>query len=246
MTEETELDEPDRTPLMDALTYPIRGNGRYLMVTGAVLMALFNLASGAIIVGGIASLFAAAYMNAYYFDIVESTVSGRDEAPDWPDASDLLSDFVLPFLRMWFALLVSFGPLLLQLFLSDDSSEWGVGNLLLLGVGAVYFPMAILNIIISNEWSAALPQHVVPRIIKSMPGYLGLTGLLLASLVASYAMNAVLGRVPFLGGLLVAGAWLYFAMAEARLAGLFYRRHLEMEEEDDEDKLAAAEKGGIG
>ncbi|MDB6071774.1 MAG: hypothetical protein JWL81_2945 [Verrucomicrobiales bacterium] len=235
MTDETELDEPERTPLMDALTYPIRGNGRYLMVTGAVLLALFDLASGAIIVGGAATLLAAAYMNAYYFDIVETTVSGRDEAPDWPDAADPLNDFGLPFLRMLFALLVSFGPLLLQMFLSGDSAGWGLGNWLLLLVGAIYFPMAILNIIISNEWEGAMPQRVVPRIIKAMPGYLGLTGLLLASLVASYALNALLGRVPFLGGLLSAGAWLYFAMAEARLAGLFYRRHLEMEEEAEDE-----------
>lgn len=233
MTDETDLDEPERTPLWDALTYPIRGNGRYLLITGAVMVALFNLASGAILIGGIASLFAAAYLNAYYFDIVETTVSGRDEAPDWPDASDILNDFLLPMLRMWFTLIISFSPLLLQLYFSDESSGWGVGDWILLLVGAVYFPMAILNIIISNEWAAALPHQVVPRIIKAMPGYLGLTALLLASVVGAFLVNLALGRVPFVGGLLTAGAGLFFAMAQARLAGLFYRRHLEMQEDED-------------
>jgi hypothetical protein len=48
-------------------------------------------------------------------------------------------------------------------------------------------------------------------------------------------VEVVLGRIPLVGGLLAAGAGLYFMMAQARLAGIFYRDQLGLEEADEND-----------
>ena len=227
MNEEPEI--PDRKPLLDALTYPVRGSGRILLLIGAVLSAVLGFASGFSLFGAIASLLGLAYFNAYYHSIVESTVSWNEDPPDWPDVSDLAGEVIVPMVRTAGVFLISFLPMLglVALRRDDGGNLWG-SPLVWLGIlwGVLYFPMAILHVIVSNELSNALPQHVLPRVRRGMPVYLLLAGLLVAGLFVSGAVIAVVGRVPLVGGLLAAAAGLYFMMAQARLAGIFYRDQL--------------------
>ena len=233
-----EIETPERKPLMDALGYPVRGSGRILLVIGAVLSAVLGFASGFSIFGGIAWLLGLAYFNAYYHSIVESTVSWNEDAPDWPDVSDLVGEVIVPMVRTAGVFLLSFLPMLGCVMLARKlgGGIWS-SPLVWLGIlwGVLYFPMAILHVIVSNEMINALPWHVLPKILKAMPGYLLLAGLLLAGLVISVVVEMVLGRIPLVGGLLAAGAGLYFMMAQARLAGIFYRDQLGLEEAEEED-----------
>ena len=233
-----EIETPERKPLLDALGYPVRGSGRILLVIGAVLSAVLGFASGFSIFGGIAWLLGLAYFNAYYHSIVESTVSWNEDAPDWPDVSDLVGEVIVPMVRTAGVFLLSFLPMLGCVMLARKlgGGIWS-SPLVWLGIlwGVLYFPMAILHVIVSNEMINALPWHVLPKILKAMPGYLLLAGLLLAGLVISVVVEVVLGRIPLLGGLLAAGAGLYFMMAQARLAGIFYRDQLGIEEAEEED-----------
>jgi hypothetical protein len=226
---EAESEVPELTPLMDSLTYPVRGSGRILLVIGAVLSAVLGLASGAIIIGGFAWLLGLAYFNAYYCSIVESTVSWNDEPPDWPDVSDLAGEIIMPMARLLFTGLIALLPVIVIVALrpDDGSSVWAYPGVWL-GVlwAAFYFPMAILMVIVSNELVNALPQHVLPAIRRAMPSYLVLTGLLLAAFVISGVVTALAGRLPLIGGLLAGGISLYFTMAQARLAGVYYRNYL--------------------
>ena len=233
-----EIETPERKPLLDALGYPVRGSGRILLVIGAVLSAVLGFASGFSIFGGIAWLLGLAYFNAYYHSIVESTVSWNEDAPDWPDVSDLVGEVIVPMVRTAGVFLLSFLPMLGCVMLARKlgGGIWS-SPLVWLGIlwGVLYFPMAILHVIVSNEMINALPWHVLPKILKAMPGYLLLAGLLLAGLVISVVVEMVLGRIPLVGGLLAAGAGLYFMMAQARLAGIFYRDQLGLEEAEEED-----------
>ncbi len=235
MNEETEAVE--RNPLMDALGYPVRGSGRILLAIGAVLSAVLGFASGFSMFGGIAWLLGISYFNAYYHSIVESTVSWNEEPPDWPDVSDLAGEVIVPMVRTAGVFLISFLPMLGAVALrSEDGNIWN-SPLVWLGIlwGVLYFPMAILHVIVSNEMIRAFPQHVLPRIAWAMPNYLLLAGLLLTGLVISGFAEVVLGRIPLIGGLLAAGAGLYFMMAQARLAGIFYRDQLAADDASDED-----------
>ena len=227
---------------MDALGYPVRGSGRILLVIGAVLSAVLGFASGFSLFGGIASLLGLAYFNAYYHSIVESTVSWNEDPPDWPDISDLVGEVIVPTVRTAGVFLLSFLPMLGCVVLARklDGGIWS-SPLVWLGIlwGVLYFPMAILHVIVSNEMINeminALPWHVLPKILKAMPVYLLLAGLLLAGLIISVVVEVLLGRIPLVGGLMAAGAGLYFMMAQARLAGIFYRDQLGMEEADEND-----------
>lgn len=233
-----EIETPERKPLMDALGYPVRGSGRILLVIGAVLSAVLGFASGFSLFGGIASLLGLAYFNAYYHSIVESTVSWNEDPPDWPDISDLVGEVIVPTVRTAGVFLLSFLPMLGCVVLARklDGGIWS-SPLVWLGIlwGVLYFPMAILHVIVSNEMINALPWHVLPKILKAMPVYLLLAGLLLAGLIISVVVEVLLGRIPLVGGLMAAGAGLYFMMAQARLAGIFYRDQLGMEEADEND-----------
>ena len=233
-----EIETPERKPLMDALGYPVRGSGRILLVIGAVLSAVLGFASGFSLFGGIASLLGLAYFYAYYHSIVESTVSWNEDPPDWPDISDLVGEVIVPTVRTAGVFLLSFLPMLGCVVLARKlgGGIWS-SPLVWLGIlwGVLYFPMAILHFIVSNEMINALPWHVLPKILKAMPVYLLLAGLLLAGLIISVVVEVLLGRIPLVGGLMAAGAGLYFMMAQARLAGIFYRDQLGLEEADEKD-----------
>ena len=235
-----EIETPERKPLLDALGYPVRGSGRILLAVGAVLAAVLGFASGFSMFGGIAWLLGLCYFNAYYHSIVESTVSWNEDPPDWPDVSDLVGEVIVPMVRTVGVFLLSFLPMMGAVALSRDAAGgiWS-SPLVWLGIlwGVLYFPMAILHVIVSNEMINAMPWHVLPRIRRAMPVYLLLAGLLLAGLVMSGLVEMVLGRIPFAGGLLAAGAGLYFMMAQARLAGIFYRDQLGAEQRAGEDEV---------
>ena len=234
----------EQNPLMDALAYPARGSGLILLVIGAVLSAVLGLVNGKSIFGGISGLCGLAYFNAYYFDIVENTVSGNDEPPDWPDVSDLLDEMILPFVRMIGTLMISSFPLMIIIAFDHDRAGLWSHPLVWLGLAwaAFYFPMAMLNVIVSNQMIEAMPHEVLPRILRAMPGYLVIAGLLAAGMLISWLMTKALHQVPIAGGLLAAAGGFYFAMAQARLAGSFYRKHLE---EDEAAEVESTTKAGV-
>jgi hypothetical protein len=234
-------DERELSLLEDAATYPLRGTGWIMILIGSVLSALLSL--GAIAPGfGLAAWVAGfGYFTAFYFEIINSTVNGSDECPDWPDITDFMDDIALPVVRCIGVWLIAFLPLTLVL------SRMNVEDNLLtspavwagLAFGAFYFPMAILNVAVGNEMAGALPHRVLPDAIRAMPGYLLMAAMLAAVFVLSRVAAVYGSKVPFIGGLLSAGISLYFMMMQARLGGLFYRRRLEAEGNDEESPAPA-------
>jgi hypothetical protein len=65
------------------LSYAIRGNGKYRLIIGGVLSVVQSLASLAPRFGFITLVIVAIYYCAYYFDIVQSTATGEDQAPEF-------------------------------------------------------------------------------------------------------------------------------------------------------------------
>ena len=239
-----EIEPPERKPLMDALGYPVRGSGRILLVIGTVMAATLGFVSGFSVFGSIASLLGLCYFNAYYHSIVESTVSWQEDPPDWPDVSDLAGEILMPMIRTVGVFLLSFLPLIGCAVLARKMGVeiWSSPFVWLALVwGVLYFPMAIVDVIVCNELSRALPQHVIPKIRRAMPGYLLLAGLLLAGVMLSGFAEVFLKRIPIVGGLLSAAAGLYFAMAQARLAWIFYREQWAAEEEAEGEAAAGAQ-----
>jgi hypothetical protein len=213
--------------ISDAFAYPLRGSGRLLIVIGSVLAALVSFGSSTPIVGGAAAFLGLVYFMAYYIDIIVRTVSGEDEPPDFPDVSDLYDDIIGPLLRTAFAQIISFLPFFIILTMHRGGGGAPAG-LQYLGLifAALYYPMAMLNVAVSNDAWEALPHRVLPGIMRTMPQYLLLAVLLAAVFLISGLITPGLG-IPFIGPLISSAATLYLSMVQARMAGVFYRERLE-------------------
>ena len=231
-------DEP-LSPVADAFSYPLRRSGWMMIAIGSVFFGILNIGATAPFIGFAAWFAGLAYFTAVYFEIFVSSVNGNDECPDWPDISDILGDIIMPVLRSFGVLFISFLPMMVVLgCMGDVENRWG-NPLVWVAIiwGAFYFPMAILNVGVGNEMAGALPHRVLPAIVRAMPGYLLLAALLAAVFVLSRVAVVFGSKVPFLGVLLSAGISLYFMMVQARLAGTFYLRRMETETEEEEEEL---------
>lgn len=84
----------------DAVNYPWRRGGAYVLVPGVFLALAFAVASWAPMLGLASTLIGVSYFSAFYFQIVETTIAGRHTLPDWPEFSDFYDDLVRPGLQM--------------------------------------------------------------------------------------------------------------------------------------------------
>jgi len=156
----------------------------------------------------------------YYFDIVNSTAGGRNEACDWPDFRDFWSDLVGPWLCMLSALVCSFAPLLVVGFFLVPA---GIIQVALLVIGFAHLPMALLSVAVFRSMRAALWSNTIPAIRRCLPQYgvlLVIFGLLT---IANFVVSKVLSIIPVAGWLVSFFLGMYALMVSARLIGLFYR-----------------------
>lgn len=213
--------------LKDSLVYPFRGTGWMMILMGAGLVLVFQVAAVAPVLGGIAGLLGWAYLMAFYFDVIATTVSGSDETPEWPVVSELRSDVLLPAAQIFCAWLLSLGPAFALNFLVSETWEhrvllfWG-----LLGLGVFYFPMSLLNMVVCGELGAMLPHRVMPAIWRCLRFYLPVVVLVVVISGIAFGVDALAGKAPLLlGWALAAPAGLYLTLVQARMLGMVYRKH---------------------
>lgn len=231
-----EEDDEEKSPhwMVDILTYPFRGSGKYLLVLIVILSVGADLASAAPLLGLLASVLSGGYFCAIYFNLVESSLNGDEEAPTFPDISNLMEDIFWPLIQMLAALLVSFLPWLIFLFVVGPdpdtfASDWRFWAFVALGL--VYFPMALLCTIVLGTLGALSPHIVIPAIFRAMPHYLGALVMLAGILALQVFLDSILphtGIGPQLAGYALQtliGAWAL--MTNARILGLVYHHREE-------------------
>ena len=146
----------------DALTYPLRGSGKYMLLWGAVLSVIASIA-------GFAPLFISAYFCATYFTIVETTAVGQSEAPQFPDVSNILEDLLWPLFKVMIVFILCYLPHLAYLITTGNNDAIAT---FLLVLGLIYFPMAILAVIVLGYLGAMNPMIVIPSIFRAGGFYL--------------------------------------------------------------------------
>ena len=204
----------------DILTFPFRGVGKYMLVIGGVLSLILWLGASVPFLGLVIAVGASGYFAAYYFDIVNSTASGKNEACDWPDFRDFWSDLVGPWLCMLSALVCSFAPLLVIGFFLEPP---GILKAALLVIGFAHLPMALLSVAVFRTMRAALWSNTIPAIKRCLPQYgvlLVIFGLLT---IANVLVRKAISSVPVAGWFVSFFLGMYALMVSARLIGLFYR-----------------------
>jgi len=177
--------------LPGAFLYPFHGSGVLVLILGTLVLAAFNTATkylvffyGAFGVGMILGLIlqalVAGYLFSYMQNIIHSTAAADEEMPPLPSMANFWEDVLLPSLRLFGLVLITFGPLIaLDIWAVSSASEFSSPPQLVVRAivpaaifGCVYFPMAFLAVAMKDSVMAANPLVVVPSILKVPLEYL--------------------------------------------------------------------------
>src|SRR5688500_4953117 len=110
--------------IIDALTYPIRGNGWIMILVGAIFSVILNVLQMVPLLGILVAIFSGGYFGAFYLDIIGSTMGGRNQVPEWPALSSLWDDIISPFFRLCVLVVLSFAPFIAVAILADEGASW--------------------------------------------------------------------------------------------------------------------------
>jgi predicted Zn finger-like uncharacterized protein len=209
--------------LPDAFAYPIKGSGFVLILVGTVCFSFLDFFASLSVFGFIATAFVAGYLCAFMMKIVNSSADGKKELPDWPDASDFWDDIIVPLFQVIWTGIFCFAPAIIYLiFVHFDIFFW-----LLIALGILYFPMALIAVALTNSLLSINPVLIVPSIIKVPVDYLAACAILaLIALLANFSQLLV-SIIPLAGLVLKNLLGLYFLVVEAHVLGLIYHANQE-------------------
>lgn len=211
----------------DILTYAFRGSGKYVLITCVLLSIAADLAYFAPIVGLVASALLGGYFCALYFQLIQSSATGGKEAPEYPSTSNIFEDIIWPMLQIFMVALVSFGPWIGYLIWVDVDRLSPAIDYGLLGFGILYFPMALLAVVVLGHLGALSPHIVIPAIYRG--GWLYWVGVFMLCLlyyVKTIIWAAMAGKL-IAGTLVMSIVGAYTLMTNARILGVVYREREE-------------------
>jgi hypothetical protein len=215
--------------LLSALAYPLAGDGAIMLAAGTVFFTLLiggtMLAPRASILLGV---FSFGYLLVALQHIVQTSAYGEPRMPAWPafESATWFDELLHPCLLWTGTLALCLGPGYAVLsFYADagDTTVIGFGWVLLIG-GAVYLPMALLAVAMTDSLGGLDPRLVIPSIL-AIPGRYLLALVLLGVMTAmGQAVHAGLDRLHlgWLAALPNGFVTLYIAVVQARLLGLIY------------------------
>jgi hypothetical protein len=213
--------------LKDILSYAYRGSGKYVLIVCVVLSVVAKLAGIVPLVGPIAALFLSGYFCAIYFQLIQSSAIGGKEAPEFPETANLFEDIIWPMLQTFIVTLVSFSPMIGYSILAGANQFNALIFYGLAVLGAVYFPMAMLAVVVLGYTGALSPHIVIPAIFRGGWFYWIGTFLLCLLYIASSAIDNALSSDIIIRTLAMSLVGSYTLMTNARILGIVYRERQE-------------------
>jgi predicted Zn finger-like uncharacterized protein len=223
-TEKERLEEkPFFEHFPDVIIYPFSGEGLIMLGIGTVLLTVLLLFSKfAFIFGIIGYVFAGGYLSSCMMKIVAYTADGEKDLPDWPDFTDWWDDIIIPMFQMIMVTLVSFAPLMIFMIFGASLHVLSlVIMFVLLIVGILYQPMALIAMSILRNVRALNPLLLVPAIAAVPLDYAIACGVLCLLFICKGIFHFLV-IIPFVGPLLDNFIMLYLLMVEMRILGLVY------------------------
>jgi len=214
--------------------YPFHGDGTLILAFTTLLLVFLELAqkimglAGYLASGGVllARIIVGGWFGMLLINIIHTTSEGEEKTMESPDLSGW-ENLREVFMQLAGSGLAVFLPAILcQLFL-PTGSIWRVLTASLWVLGTVYYPMALLAVVMFDSVSAVNPLLVLPAIVRTLRHYLLVVALVGAVLLLGTAGLALLLVLPW-GWRLVAYLplefySLYSLVVTARLLGLLYR-----------------------
>ena len=210
----------------DVFTYAFRGKGKYVLFSCVAITMLADLVSFAPVLGLVAFILITGYFCAVYYQLMEASATGAVEAPDFPDTADIVQDIMRPLFQVIAVLMVSFGPLIVHVF---TYTEWpNIPVIIACAVfGVVYFPMAMLAVVVLGYTRAVSPHIVIPAIFRAGWIYWLAVGMLVFLYVLIHFLGMIMPDVIVLEYVGQAIIGIYAMMTNARILGIIYRERQE-------------------
>ena len=205
---------------IDALAYPFRGDGLFILSIGTILFTVLNFLGAFSLYLTIAGW---GYLLLMLQGIVHGTASGDHVLPSWPEFSGF-GELLGKWFQFFATLAICFGPGIFLVFQGErlDNVGYGLAGLALGLGGLLYFPMAILAVAMFDSLGGLNPI-LVGKSIFAVKGHYFVTLVVLAIVLAIQGLTTGLSRViPIAGHLLDELDALWSAVFVARLLGGLY------------------------
>jgi hypothetical protein len=223
---------------MGAFSYPLKGDGVFLLVMGGTVLLLIDAAAYfahfAFIYGWTALLFLTVFGTGYLVSflqrILTSSAAGENHVPDWPEITEFSSDLLAPFLQFLGTVAFCFAPAFIMMFWriksSGDDSMLGWMMIVSILASCVYFPMAFTAVAMFDTVMAVNPLLIIPSILKIPAAYLFTIVLFAGVLFVRWLGHIILPEVlhpRLLAWIFSSFFGLYLLIVEVRILGLLYR-----------------------
>jgi pSer/pThr/pTyr-binding forkhead associated (FHA) protein len=209
--------------LSKSFAYPFKGNGLILLVTGTIFFGFLDVLTSSRLSmargGGILLIVITyGYLFAYMQKVVCASAEGDPEPPTWPEVTDMYQDIIQPFFLFLSTLLASFLPGFIL------SLTQPLAGTLLLFLGAIYFPMAVLAVAMADSIGGLNPLIVISAILKVPAQYIVAVIVCGILLVVRGILPSVVDSlgIPILPKFLLAFFGLLLIMIEMRILGVLY------------------------
>ncbi len=181
------------------------------------------------LITGLAGFAVLVTLPGYFIRTIRSAGQGNDRVFNWRDLTDVQYTIVAPAFKFLLITFWSFLPVELYLALSVKNqgapTPWAIIFLLLFS--CIYFPMALLMMVVTNKtMPSLLPSNVIEPIFKTFKKYISFL-LFFWTIMLLPLIALLLWPIPFIGPLSVSFIILHLWSYGMHLLGSFYRKEKE-------------------
>lgn len=223
--------------LKKAFSYPLYGDSIFILIVGALFFWVFDTFRMILnqfpllgLIGAFIFVLTTGYLFAFMKDIMLTSAYGEDELPAWPEFENFFEDMIRPYLMLAAALIMSFAPLAIFMILSADMGDaFRVSGIFAaVGIGLLYFPMALLAMSIADSFMALNPVIVILSIAKIGAPYIGVVLILsLIVLIRLFGGAVCQAVIPYelVSSLLINVFSIYCFCVYMRILGRMYYKY---------------------
>ena len=217
--------EPFFKLLSKAISFPLVGNGRSMIIAGTLLFFVLRFLAQFSLTGFIIVLMISGYVCAYMMKIIGAVAGGADVPPPWPDISRGWSELFHPSLLMFSSVLFSLASEIVYLSVTGGwpAVTSNPTSLMLLVLAGLLLPMALLATTLFDSLSGLNPLVIVPAIVKVFPAYVVACVVLACAVALRLVVRYLCAWIFLVGDILDGFVSLYLLMAEMYVIGLIYR-----------------------
>lgn len=204
--------------------YPLRKDGPFILIAGAVFFALVDVAARWLIFRIIVWVFAGGYLCRYFLSVIYDSAMGSPTPPTWPEAdpSGFLGDCFNALVRFLAPAVVSYAPAVGYLVFGSEAFDRTFALLVI--AGSLYYPMCLTAVAFFDAITAMDPVPIICSIFRAPVSYLA-TCIIYIAILFSLNYVRLVDRVIHVSVLSFLVRWLivlYLWTMAMHLLGMFY------------------------